>query len=594
MLKTIAQSLGFRRQSQATNLSPEHDAIDGAALEAFEGIEANDAAGGGGQGKSMPPDWQELVARIQKARDSHVIGLIHRHDDGREMWESWYFDAMIGAHHLQDFTTALQSVPPGARLDIVLHSIGGFSLEVQQIARAIKAHRGETTIFVPHYAHGFSTLIAVAGDQIVMGPAATLSFLEPPDKTLANVIREKGARRTQDMTFLRQSMTRNFARELRAFITEVAPGKTESVKARIAQEICGGRKSPWDPMTATLARKAGLPVSTDMPQDVFSLIRACRAAPARDHGVKTVMRTMSATRANRLLPQDLDYCLTQGITISQPEWSRDRNDLQRLTPAPANYSDDDGDDDDPFGVSLEHCDITIRPLIAQMEAARGSRVICIIHQAGMESDFVDTVTTEDILTALQVTPPDKPIDIILHTPGGYSYQAHQIALAVKAHRGRKTVFVPYFAMSGGTIISLAADEIVLAPNGVLGPIDSQFPVSHLRRMVATRAILDLVDTKPRTHIHDELLELAVMCRRTIVDDHRNALDLMRNTYSPQTAERIAHALNDGIYTHGFPVTYATAKKLGLNVSTSMPPEAMAIMRAFRRNRSGKRSVIYCL
>ena len=68
---------------------------------------------------------------------------------------------------------------------------------------------------------------------------------------------------------------------------------------------------------------------------------------------------------------------------------------------------------------------------------------------------------------------------------------------------------------------------------------------------------------------------------------------MHGTYSSAFAEQIAHMLNDGTLPHGFPVTYSHAKKLGLNVSNHIPTEAVAIVRAYRRNRFGKRSVVFC-
>ena len=529
-----------------------------------------------------------LVREFQTQRGSHVIGLIHRHQHERETWEQWFFDAMIGGHHLQDFMVAIAQVPPGAKLDIILHAVGGFPLAVQQIARAIKAHRGETTIFVPHYAHYLATLIALAGDRIVMGPAATMSFLEPADGLLQQVIRQKGINRTQDLTIMRLTMARNHGRELRGFVSEMLEG---SAPARVVKELVGGKRPPWDPLTASDARSMGLSVSTEMPTSLFRLLQACRSAPVRDQGVHTIERQVSPARASLMTANDLETCLAHGAI--PPNF--DAN-LRVPAATPVSFTDDGeaGDEgDDGQGVSLESCDITLRPLIAAMEKARGSRVVCIIHQPGMESSSVDTVTTEDVLTALQSTPSDKPLDIILHTPGGYSYQAHQIALAVKAHRGRKTVFVPFFAMSGGTVISLAADEIVLSPQAVLGPIDTQFPVQHLGRMMPARAVLDLCASKRRSRIHDELVELGIECKRSLAQDHKAALALMQGTYSRSVAERIAHTLNDGTLTHGFPVTHAHAQKLGLNVSLAMPPEAVAVVRAYRRNRWGKRSVVFC-
>jgi hypothetical protein len=209
-------------------------------------------------------------------------------------------------------------------------------------------------------------------------------------------------------------------------------------------------------------------------------------------GRATVAQQFNPLRASQMLAEDVETCLAHGAIPSSFEAGRS------MPPsAPQGFAEEDGED--PHGVALESCDISLRPLIAAMEQARGSRVVCIIHQPGMESSSVDTVTTEDVLTALQSTPADKPLDIILHTPGGYSYQAHQIALAVKAHRGRKTVFVPYFAMSGGTVISLAADEIVLGQHAVLGPIDTQFGVQHLQRMMPARAVIDLCATERQPH-----------------------------------------------------------------------------------------------
>jgi ClpP class serine protease len=530
----------------------------------------------------------DIVRQFQHDRNSHAIGLIHRHQTDRESWEQWFFDAMIGEHHLQDFMAAISRVPPDARLDIILHSVGGFPLFVKQIARAIKAHKGETTIFIPHYAHHFATLIALAGNRVVMGPAATLSFIEPADGTLSQVIRQKGVKRAQDLTIMRLTMARNFGRELRAFVGEMIEG---TAPAKLVKELIGGKRAPWDPLTATDARKMGLNVSTDMPAELYRLLQACRAAPSRDQGVRTVERTISAKSASLMNATDLETCIMHGVTL--PPLDPSERTMRPGTRAPQVSHDEDDDAEDAHGVSLESCDITLRPLIAKMEQARGSRVVCIIHQAGMESNSVDTVTVEDVLTALQSTPADKPLDIILHTPGGYSYQAHQIALAVKAHHGRKTVFVPYFAMSGGTIISLAADEIVMAPHAVIGPIDSQFPVFHLRRMMPSRAVLDLVNTKPSSRINDELVELGIECKRSVPQDHKGAVGLMKGTYSQAVSDRVVHTLNDGTLTHGFPVTLSHARKLGLNVSGSLPPEATDIVRAYRRGRWGKRSVVFC-
>lgn len=51
--------------------------------------------------------------------------------------------------------------------------------------------------------------------------------------------------------------------------------------------------------------------------------------------------------------------------------------------------------------------------------------------------------------------------------------AEQIARALIRREGKVTCFIPHYAMSGGTLVALAADEIVIDKNAVMGPIDPQ-------------------------------------------------------------------------------------------------------------------------
>src|SRR5882724_8678455 len=104
--------------------------------------------------------------------------------------------------------------------------------------------------------------------------------------------------------------------------------------------------------------------------------------------------------------------------------------------------------------------------IAQLESRRASRVILLVHrQETMRLlgfplvRYIDINDSEDVLRAIQMTDADVPLDIVLHTPGGLVLAALQIAHAVRNHNAKVTVFVPHYAMSGGTLISLAADEV---------------------------------------------------------------------------------------------------------------------------------------
>ncbi len=526
----------------------------------------------------------EMIARIQGARGSHVIALVHGHQLPREYPWEWYWREFIGPRHMEDFLTAMASVPPTAKLDVILHSFGGGFLAVQQIARAIKAHKGETTVFVPHYAQHLSTLIALAAKNIVLGPNAALSFIEPDDQVLSSVVNQKGAHRVSDLTVMRLHMEKNWCREAREFVCELEHNAGHAGHCSLAMQIVGGKRSPWDPMTPKLARSLGLPISTSMPAEVYELIRACRSNPAADQGVKTGP-SPAEMQAAAYMPFDTYSPWRPHTTLREA-----RPTPQQRQPQARQHN---AGDDAASGTSTwESCNIAARPYIAKLEQRRGTRVLCVIHNDMMESDNVDLLTAEDTLTALYALDPHTPLDIILHTPGGLAYQGMQLARAIKAHKGKKTVFVPFYAMSAGTIMTLAADEIVMSEHAALGPIDTQIFVPSIGMRFPTGAILSVLKTKPKKKISDDVLELALQCQRDQGEHHNNALELMAGTYPTGTANKIAHRLNDGDLTHGYPLTYKEAKKLGLKVSNAMPGEAIDLIRIFRRDRSA-RSVLFC-
>ncbi len=109
----------------------------------------------------------------------------------------------------------------------------------------------------------------------------------------------------------------------------------------------------------------------------------------------------------------------------------------------------------------------------------------------------------------------------------------QIARAIKRHRGKVTVHVPHHAMSGGTLIALAADEIVMAPDAVLGPVDPQigeFPAV---------SILEVVKQKPMAEIDDRTLILADVAKKAIRQTKDAVLELLSGNYPPLPPSRLS-------------------------------------------------------
>jgi ClpP class serine protease len=217
-------------------------------------------------------------------------------------------------------------------------------------------------------------------------------------------------------------------------------------------------------------------------------------------------------------------------------------------------------------------------LIGKIERQRKSRVILLVHRQETMSflgfpvfRYIDINDSEEVLRAIHLTDPKVPIDIVLHTPGGLVLASLQIARAIHKHKGRVTAFVPHYAMSGGTLIALAASEIVMSEYAVLGPVDPQLG----QRPAAS--ILKAVNRKPVAEIDDETLIQADQAEKAICQVRRSVQELLSTKAPPEKADHLAHLLSEGTWTHDHPITYDTAKDFGLPVSSDIPAEILDLM-----------------
>jgi ClpP class serine protease len=238
-------------------------------------------------------------------------------------------------------------------------------------------------------------------------------------------------------------------------------------------------------------------------------------------------------------------------------------------------------------------DASRQRLIAKIERQRHSRVILLVHREETMSllgfpmfRYIDVNDSEAVLRAIHLTDPSVPIDLVLHTPGGLVLAALQIARAIHKHKGKVTVFVPHYAMSGGTLIALAADEIVLSEYAVLGPVDPQ-----LGKYPAA-SILKVVEKKPVEEIDDETLILADQSEKAISQVRDSVEELLATKHSVDKAEELARLLSEGTWTHDHPITYETAQRFGLPVRCDMPTEFLELMQLYPQPMRRQPSVEY--
>lgn len=236
-----------------------------------------------------------------------------------------------------------------------------------------------------------------------------------------------------------------------------------------------------------------------------------------------------------------------------------------------------------------------RRKIRELEQKRGSRVIVLIHRQETLAllgfplaRYINIQDSEEILRAVKLTDPELPIDLVLHTPGGLVLASKQIAYALCRHPGKVTVFVPHYALSGGTMLALSADEIVMDENAVLGPVDPQVG------QAPAASILRVIEQKDIDRVDDQTLILADVAQKAVnqIQVTLERLLKMSSGISDDRAADLALILSSGRWTHDYPITVDEAEELGLPISTDMPEEVYQMMSLYPQTSQRRPTVEY--
>jgi hypothetical protein len=180
-------------------------------------------------------------------------------------------------------------------------------------------------------------------------------------------------------------------------------------------------------------------------------------------------------------------------------------------------------------------------------------VIPLIAGCSITSEHVESVTS-------RLSEFAGPVGLLIHTSGGYFQPVMQIAKAVQRH-GNVTAIVPYYALSGGTLIALAAKSVQLWPHASLGPVDPQVgPFS-------AGALEAILLAKSPENIDDYTLGLAHEGRKALSETKR----LLKSLIGDNAAAM--QRLVSGGLPHSYPISFEEAKGLGLPVQRIQPDAA---------------------
>jgi hypothetical protein len=210
---------------------------------------------------------------------------------------------------------------------------------------------------------------------------------------------------------------------------------------------------------------------------------------------------------------------------------------------------------------------------------------------------VDQVEASDVYVlyeCLRGLGPVKRLDVVLHTAGGDIDITRRIAHLLREHCDELRILVPDHAQSAGTLLCLAADELVLGPMAALGPVDAHLTSTGERGAGPGRISAEEVRVLPdvarewfgldeatarvqgfaavNQRIFPTTLGAFYRADRNVRRIGAELLVYQLPSLNDDDRRSIVNRLVEGYDGHGHVITRREAQSLGLNVSFPAPDE----------------------
>jgi len=200
--------------------------------------------------------------------------------------------------------------------------------------------------------------------------------------------------------------------------------------------------------------------------------------------------------------------------------------------------------------------------LRRVKHALGRHVVVIKHtQSGIfDLSMIDLKTMMKVEKAMKKFN-GKPFDLILHTPGGTIFATQALVRAIIRYPGQVRAVVPFYAMSGGTMLALACDGIVMGETACLGPVDPQLgSIFHVGSAKSWQRVIQ----KKGRKADDASIQMAFMGEQyeqtvTMMVDKMLALTI------PDAEQRATAvtSLTAGEIEHAYPLTIDELDGLGI-------------------------------
>ncbi|MBW3637855.1 MAG: hypothetical protein KY445_15535, partial [Armatimonadetes bacterium] len=233
--------------------------------------------------------------------------------------------------------------------------------------------------------------------------------------------------------------------------------------------------------------------------------------------------------------------------------------------------------------------------IRDIEEKTGRRLLIYFSNTNHPQSFItgdDVEPFQDLL--LDCDKGDK-IDLLLQTNGGEIDPAEKLVFMLRSRASEFRLIVTERAKSAGTLMAMAADEIVMSTTSELGPIDPQISMPQadgrymqypaqsfldgldaIRKRVVDEGGLNPADYPLLSQLNPALLD---QCKKELVHSQQFAEKWLKRYMlkdQPDKAAEIAGKLGDvrQYSSHGMVIDHQEAKDMGLNVAFYEPDDAL--------------------
>lgn len=203
----------------------------------------------------------------------------------------------------------------------------------------------------------------------------------------------------------------------------------------------------------------------------------------------------------------------------------------------------------------------LRQLFIKDIEERTGRELIVYYTDCSTPSHIDSYDDKYLLELLGGTT-TKKIDLLLETNGGMTDAAEKVVSILQSHTDDLRVIVPKRAKSNGTLIALAARQIVMGVGSELGPIDPHLPLQP-GQLIPAQFL-----TQSPGPVDPVLLQIA---QHAIKQTEKLARTLLKNgmlaAKTDTEVDNVVKSLStrDVYHSHGSVIDACEARRLGLNV-----------------------------